>query len=140
MSYLAETEFIFSLRPRDRWNKLTRKILQKVDQHKIHVHLLESAVQELRAVLYSQGKSSRETYASLIFIKTKLMQHGIQEELISIDDYILADRLREDHAELTYFDALHAAAALRRNKTLVTNDVVYERCEAKAITFGELAS
>lgn len=140
MPYLAETEFLFSLRPRDRWNKLTRKMLQRVSQHRIDLSLLESAVHEMRAVLHSEGKGSRETYTSLIFIKRKLMQHGIPEEATGIDDYILADKLREDFAELTYFDSVHAAAALRRNQTLITNDSVYDRCEVKTITFRELAA
>lgn len=140
MPYLAETEFLFSLRPRDRWNRLTQKILQKVSHHKIHISVLESAVHEMRAVLYSEGKSSREICTSLIFIKRKLVQHGIPEEPTSIDDYILADKLREDYGELTYFDSLHAAAALRRNETLLINDNVYGRCEVKAITFRELAT
>jgi len=140
LPYLAETEFLFSLRPKDRWNKLARKLLQKASQNRIHVSLLESAVHEMRAVLYSQGKSPREAYTSLIFIKRKLAQYGIPEEATTIDDYILADKLREDFAELTYFDSVHAAAALRRNQTLITNDSVYDRCEVKTITFKELAA
>jgi len=140
LPYLAETEFLFSLRPRDRWNKLARKILQKASKNRIHVIFLESAVHELRAVLYSQGKGPREVYMSLIFIKRKLMQHGIPEEATTIDDYVLADKLREDFGELTYFDSVHAAAALRRNQTLITNDSVYGRCEVKTITFRELAT
>jgi predicted nucleic acid-binding protein len=140
LSYLAETEFLFSLRPKDRWNKVTRKVLQAIGQEKIHVTLLESAFQELRAVLYSQGKSPRETYMSLIFVKRKLERYAIHEEATTIDDYILADRLREDIEELTYFDSVHAAAALRRNQTLVTNDSVYNLCEVKSITFRELAN
>ena len=140
MSFLAETEFLFSLRPKDRWNKLTRKILQKIAQNRIQISLLESAVHEMRAVSYSQGKNPREVYTSLVFIKTKLVQHGIHEEAITIDDYVLADRLREDFQELTYFDSVHAAAALRRNQTLITNDSVYDRCEVKTITFRELAA
>ena len=139
MSYVAETEFLFSLRPKDRWTKPTRKILRRASQHEIQVRLLESAVQEMRAVLFSQGKSHRDAYTSLILIKTKLTKHGIREEPTTIDDYILADRLLEEHAELTYFDSLHAAAALRLNTTLLTNDNVYARCELKTITFEELA-
>ncbi len=140
MPYVAETEFLFSLRPEDRWNRLSRKILQKVSQHRIQISVLESAVLEMRAVLYSQGKGSRETYTSLILIKRKLVKHGISEEATSIDDYILADKLREDFGELTYFDSVHAAAALRRNQTLITNDSVYDRCEVKTVTFAELAA
>ena len=93
----------------------------------------------MRAVLFSQGKSHRDAYTSLILIKTKLTKHGIPEEPTTIDDYILADRLLEEYAELTYFDSLHAAAALRLNTTLLTNDNVYTRCELKTITFEELA-
>ena len=139
MSYVAETEFLFSLRPKDRWTKPTRKILRRASQHEIQVRLLQSAVQEMGAVLFSQGKSHRDAYTSLILIKTKLTKHAIREELTTIDDYILADMLREEYAELTYFDSLHAAAALRLNTTLLTNDNVYARCELKTITFEELA-
>ena len=93
----------------------------------------------MRAVLYSQGKTLQEVYSSFIYLKRRLAQNAVLEEPTSIDDYILADKLREDYSELTYFDSLHAAAALRRNETLVTNDSVYERCEVKTITFSELA-
>lgn len=140
MLYLAETEFLFSLRPKDTWNRLSRKILQKAKQNTVQVRLLESAINEARAVLYSQGKGPRESYRSLIFIKRKLLLNGIGEEAITMDDYILADRLREDFRELTFFDSVHAAAALRRNQTLITNDRVYERLEVKTITFRELAT
>ena len=47
--------------------------------------------------------------------------------------------LREDYEELTYFDSLHAAGALRRNQTLITNDPIYQLCEVKTITFREIA-
>jgi hypothetical protein len=94
----------------------------------------------MRAVLYSQGKGPREAYTSLILIKRKLMQNGIPEEATTIDDYVLADKLREDFAELTYFDSVHAAAALRRNQTLITNDSVYALCGVKTMTFRELAT
>lgn len=93
----------------------------------------------MRAVLYSQGKTFREVYSSLIYLKRKLAHHAVLEEPTSIDDYILADKLREDYPELTYFDSLHAAAALRRNETLVSNDDVYGRCEVRTMTFSELA-
>jgi hypothetical protein len=69
----------------------------------------------LRAVLYSQGKDPREVYMSLVFIRRKLMQYRVTQEQTTIDDYVLADKLREDFPELTYFDSVHAAAALRRN-------------------------
>jgi predicted nucleic acid-binding protein len=139
LSYLAETEFLFSLRPKDRWSKLSRKILQKASQNKIRIGLLESATLEMRTVLYSQGMTPRGVYRSLVLIKRKLIRYEITEEATSIDDYILADRLREEFKELTYFDSIHAAAALRRNQTLLTNDAVYARCEVKTIPFRELA-
>ena len=81
----------------------------------------------------------QEVYSSFIYLKRRLAQYSVLEEPTSIDDYILADKLREDYSELTYFDSLHAAAVLRRNETLVTNDSVYGRCEVKTITFSELA-
>ena len=93
----------------------------------------------MRAVLYSQGKTFREVYSSFIYLKRKLAQYAVLEEPASVDDYILADKLREDYSELTYFDSLHAAAALRRNEALVTNDKVYGRCEVRTVTFSELA-
>ncbi len=100
---------------------------------------MDSAIQEMRAVLYSQGKTLQEVYSSFIYLKRKLAQYAVLEEPTSIDDYILADKLREDYSDLTYFDSLHAAAALRRNETLVTNDSVYGHCEVKTTTFSELA-
>ena len=94
----------------------------------------------MRVVLYSQGKKPHEVYKSLILVKRKLLPYEVSEETITLDDYILADKLREDFEELTYFDSLHAAAALRRNQVLVTNDNVYLRCEVRTATFDELAS
>ena len=119
---------------------MSRRILHKAKREKIQIRFLESALQEMRTVLYSQDKSPRDAYMSLIFIKKKLGQYGILDEAMSIDDYVLADKLREDFGELTYFDSLHAAAALRRNQILLTNDKVYRTCEVKTITFRELAS
>jgi predicted nucleic acid-binding protein len=140
LSYLAETEFLFSLRPKDRWNKLSRKILQKAGQNRIRICLLDSAILEMRTVLYSLGKTPRDVYRSLVLINGKLIRYGITHEAMNIDDYILADKLREEFADLTYFDSIHAAAALRRNQTLITNDNVFARCEVKTISFRELAN
>jgi len=84
-------------------------------------------------------KLSQEVYSSFIYLKRKLAHYTVLEEPTLIEDYILTDKLREDYSQLTYFSALHAAAALRRNETLVTNDSVYRRCEVETIAFSELA-
>ena len=42
-------------------------------------------------------------YSSFIYLKRSLVQYAVLEEPTSIDDYILADKLREDYSELTYF-------------------------------------
>lgn len=88
-------------------------------------------------VLKSRGLSADQIEETLFLVKEKLIESDVVEAWLSSDDVIrLHELLRRFDVE--YFDAMHAAIALGRNATLVTNDKVYKTLDVKTISFDDL--
>ncbi|MHA1232757.1 MAG: hypothetical protein ACTSPQ_19160 [Candidatus Helarchaeota archaeon] len=122
--YLIETDFLFGLRPSDKYYIKVKKMLELSKNKKIELKITNSAIFETRTVLYSQGKNSKEIYTILTLMKEKLNENNIKEEYVRFDDFILADYLRSKYPELTFFDSLHVAVSKNRNIPLCGNDSV----------------
>ena len=135
--YLIETDFLFGLRPSDPHNEKVEKALQLVKEKKLNLKLINSALFEVRTVLYSQGKKSEEISNILLLMKTKLEEYNIIEVSIQFDDFILAESLRIKHKELTYFDSLHAAVSKRRNISIYGTDKVLKKLNFILKTFDD---
>lgn len=137
IKYLIETDFLFGLRTSDRYNPIVERSLKLAREKKVDLAVITSAIFEVRAVLYSQGKKPAEISRILILMKNKLEENDIHEELIQFDDFILADFLRSTYPELTFFDALHAAMSKRRNIPLYGNDAVLKNLLFISKIFGD---
>jgi hypothetical protein len=69
----------------------------------------------------------------------QLVEAGITGYVATtLSDAIVSERLREQHPDLTFFDALHLAIARRLDKPLLSNDLVIKEAEPRSIMFQEL--
>lgn len=136
--YLVETEFLFGVSPKDRRHRQVTEILQLIKMKKLgDFWACSSAFLEMGLVLKSRGFPAAEIEETLFLVKEKLIESNVLEAWLSSDDIIrLHELLRRFDVE--YFDAMHAATALGRNATLVTDDKVYKTLGVKTISFDDL--
>ena len=135
--YLIETDFLFGLRTSDKFHSIINQTLEQVKEGKVKLKILNSAIFEVRTVLYSQGKSPDDISKILVFMKSKLDEYSIEEEPILFDDFILADSLREKYKELTFFDSLHAAVSQRRKLSIYGSDRVLKKLKFITASFED---
>jgi len=136
--FLVETEFLLGLRPSDKWNNLVREIISLSKMKNFSISYALSALLEIRAILYSHGKDAGFVHRAIAHLKAKLDEEGIEELPLTSDDIILADKLREEKPEATYFDVLHAAIALKNSLTLISNDAIFQRLGVKSLTMKDV--
>lgn len=74
---------------------------------------------------------------ALFLVRQKLFESNVYEEWLGFDDVIRLYELLKKFG-VGYFDAMHAAMALGKNATLVTNDEVYKKLGIETITFEGL--
>ena len=136
---LAETEFLFGLRKGDRHHSAVTKILDACISGLVDIQILSSAVVEVKAVLYSRGLKPHEVEETCSLMDAQLVEAGITGYVATtLSDAIVSERLREQHPDLTFFDALHLAIARRLDKPLLSNDLVIKEAEPRSIMFQEL--
>jgi predicted nucleic acid-binding protein len=136
--YLVETEFLFGIRPNDRWHDQVVKILELFKEGQIkELHSCASAFLEMGLVLQAHSVPADRIEETLFLVKQKLLEFGVLEVELSSDDLIrLYELFRKFDVE--YFDAMHAAVALGRNAVLITNDEVYKTLGVKTVSFDDL--
>jgi len=136
--YMVETEFLFGFQPKDRRYDIVSKILKAYAATKpFPVYFPVSALIEIREIMASHGKTATERLNALTYIKAKATTSNLQELSLSSEDLILCEEIMAQHANLTFFDALHASVALSHKLEIVSNDEAYEKAEVKRISFKE---
>jgi predicted nucleic acid-binding protein len=136
--YMVETEFLFGFQPKDKRYDIVSKILKAYAATKpFPVYFPVSALIEIREVMASHGKTATERLNALTYIKAKATASNLQELSLSSEDLILCEEIMAQHANLTFFDALHASVALSHKLEIVSNDEAYEKAEVKRISFKE---
>jgi len=136
--YMVETEFLFGFQPKDRRYDIVSKILKAYAATKpFPIYFPVSALIEIREVMASHGKTATERLNALTYIKAKATASNLQELSLSSEDLILCEEIMAQHANLTFFDALHASVALSHKLEIVSNDEAYEEAEVKRISFKE---
>ena len=137
-SFMVETEFLFGFQPKDRRYDIVSKILKAYTEAKrISICYPVSALIEIREVMASHGKSAEERLKALTFIKAKADTSNISEINLSSDNLILSEEIMMRHPDLTFFDSLHASAALGNNLTIVSNNKAYDKIGVKRISFKD---
>lgn len=125
--YLVETDFLFGLRAGDRNFEAVVGALRRCKSGAIKLSVPSSSVVEARAVLYSKGLKPNEVEVALGLMGAKLAENGVMDFIqIELADAVYAERLRIENPNLGFFDSLHAAAAARRGKLLLTSNKAYK--------------
>ncbi|MFQ6076151.1 MAG: hypothetical protein ACE5Z5_08470 [Candidatus Bathyarchaeia archaeon] len=57
---------------------------------------------------------------------------------LRLSDVVLAERLRSQSTELTFFDSLHAAMSKRVSTPLLSADPTYKKVGVTTVTYEEL--
>jgi PIN domain nuclease of toxin-antitoxin system len=134
---MVETEFLFGFQPKDKRYDIVSKILKAYAATKpFPVYFPVSALIESE-IMASHGKTATERLNALTYIKAKATASNLQELSLSSEDLILCEEITAQHANLTFFDALHASVALSHKLEIVSNDEAYEEAKVKRISFKE---
>jgi hypothetical protein len=124
----VESDFLFGLRKSDVRHPKVIVALKMHKEGELRIVLLSSATLEVRTVLYSRGLQSKDVEEVFTLMASFLAEYGVDETLpLSLDDIIVAERLRSDEPALTYFDSLHAAASKRLGVTMLSSEGAYGR-------------
>jgi len=136
--YMVETEFLFGIRADDKWHGQVMEILELFKQRRIKsLQSCASAFIEAGAVLQAHGISAERIEETVILMKHRLAEFGVQEVELGSDDVVrLYELLRRYGVE--YFDAMQAAVALGKRATLVTNDAIFKLMGVKTVSFKDL--
>ncbi len=125
---LVESDFLFGLQVADRRHSRVIRALERHKLGEIVIRVLSSAIVEVRSVLYSSGLSQKKTEDFFSLMGVILDDYGVEEFVpVEPSDVIIAERMRIEYAELTFFDSLHAAVSKRLNLKLLSSEGIYSR-------------
>lgn len=136
---LVESDFLFGLRKGDKHQEGVSKALSMHRKGNLGISILSSAAVEVRTTLYSRGLRFHEVEDALAFIDAILSDADVRSYVpLRLSDVVLAERLRSQFAELTFFDSLHAAASKRVGVPLLSGDTIYRKVGVNALVYEEL--
>jgi hypothetical protein len=125
---IVESDFLFGLRKSDARHS---RVIAALEMHRdgmLRITPLSSAALEVRAVLYSRGVQGKDVEETFTLMAALLAEYGVGDALpVNISDVIVAERMRRDEPDLTFFDSLHAAASKRLGITLLSSEGAYRR-------------
>lgn len=136
---LVESDFLFGVRKGDRNHAGVVKTLGMHKRGSLQLRILSSAVIEVRAVLYSKGLALHQVEDVVSLIDAELNDFGVRIYApVRLSDIVVAERLRDEFPNLTFFDSLHAAVSKRLGMPLLSNDPIYKEIGVQAVNFDEL--
>lgn len=136
---LVESDFLFGLRRGDRHHEGVCKALSMHREGPLDISILSSAVVEVRTTLYSRGLRLHEVEDALALMDAILSDAGVRSYIsLRLSDVVLAERLRSQFTELTFFDSLHAATSKRAGVPILSGDPIYRKIGVATITYEEL--
>lgn len=136
---LVESDFLFGLREGDKHHGDVDRALSTCRKGLLDITILSSAVVEVRATLYSRGLASREIEEVVALMDAMLADAGAKDYVsIKLSDIVVAEILRSQTTELSFFDSLHAAASKRARIPLLSSDSIYERIGVTTMNYEEL--
>lgn len=137
--FLAESDFLLGLRKSDKHHRIVMHLLDIHSREEIILNILSSAVLEVKSVLYSQGIKSEAIEESFSLMDQTLLDHGVNEYVaLTLSDVALAENMKSEFTQLTFFDSLHAAVSKRLGVAIVSSDPIYKKIGVQALSFSEL--
>jgi predicted nucleic acid-binding protein len=135
----VESDFLLGLRKSDKRHANVVIALKKHKEGSFRITLLSSAVLEVRAVLYSRGVKGRDVEETFSLMAALLAEHGVTDSsTLSLSDVIVAEAMRNDMPNLTFFDSLHAATSKRLGMTVLSSEGSYARMGLPFIDLDKL--
>jgi predicted nucleic acid-binding protein len=123
---LVESDFLFGINKSDKRHSQVIHSLKKHKEGNLEIHVLSSAVIEVRSVLYSRGHNQDTTAEFFTLMAEVLANYEVKEFIpIELSDVIIAERMRAETPDLTFFDSLHAATAKRLNVKILSSEGMY---------------
>jgi predicted nucleic acid-binding protein len=135
----VESDFLFGLRKSDTRHRNVITALEMHENGKLAITLLPSAILEVRAVLYSRGLKGKDVEEVFSLMAALLAQYGVGEvSTLNLSDVIVAEKMRSDEPDLTFFDSLHAATSKRLGTSLLSSEGIYKRLGLAVIDLDKL--
>jgi hypothetical protein len=138
---IVESDFLFGLRKSDARHSKVIAALEMHREGRLRISPLSSAALEVRTVLYSRGVKSKGIEEAFTLMATILAEYGIDNTLpTNLNDVIVAERLRLEEPDLTFFDSLHAATSKRLGMILLSSEGAYQRLGLPVMDLDKLKS
>ena len=119
---VADTEVLFALSPRDPKHSRVLQLLRE----RADILVPDVAVLEFQAVLRTRGRTFAEIKYALLALREVLARYGVKEvQTLSSGMLVIQCELEEKHG-LSFFDSLVAAAALARDREVVSGDKAFD--------------
>lgn len=136
---LLETEFLFALREGDRFYSNAMRILRIYEERRIaELRVSTSGFLEVANVLRGRNFKSALISKVLAEMRRKIALHDLEELKL---DSMMIEKCEELSSKkelgFTYFDALHAAAAILYDGIIVSNDRIYDKVDIRRLTFED---
>jgi hypothetical protein len=130
----VESDFLFGLRKSDMRHSHVMHALDDHRQDRIRIKILSSAVIEVRAVLASRGLRAKIIEEVLSLMAALLDDYGVSDFVpLSLGGVILAEQLRDQFPDLSFFDSLHAATSKGQRHKLLSSEGIYKKIGLEVI-------
>ena len=133
---ILDTEFIFGLSSTDSKHRDVIKMLKKIKAGEVNnVAVSDIAILETYIVLRNRGKIDE---IETIFQKLNEIcsDYGIKEINTLNKNLILRQMSIENEYEISFFDSLIATSAEMHDRSIISDDSVYDKLELKKINLS----
>ncbi len=135
----VESDFLFGLRKSDSLHSHVLRALSDHKQDRIHIQILSSAVIEVRSVLASRGLEPKVIEEVLSLMAALFGDYGVGDFVpLGLNEVILAERMRLEWPDLSFFDSLHAATAKAQQRKLLSSEGIYKKIGLDVIDLGSI--
>jgi predicted nucleic acid-binding protein len=135
----VESDFLFGLRRSDVRHSRVIRALNDHKKGRFHIIILSSAVIEVRTVLASRRFESKAIEELLSLMAAFLNDYGVNDFIpFGLGEVILAERMRSERPELSFFDSLHAATSKAQGRKLLSSEGIYKRIGLEVIDLDSI--
>jgi predicted nucleic acid-binding protein len=135
----VESDFLFGLRRSDVRHSHVVHALNNHKQDRFHIEILSSAVIEARTVLASRGLEPKTIEELLSLMAALLGDYGVSDFVpLGLGDVMLAERMRSQWPELSFFDSLHAATSKAQGRKLLSSEGIYKKIGLEVIDLDSI--
>lgn len=120
---VADTEFLFSLNPRDRKHQHAMRLIKEITD----IMVPDTAALEFQVVLRARGRNLSQVKMALLALHEALTRSNVEEAKTVSASLLAFQSELEERYGLSYFDSLIAASALTLDRQVISDDDAFER-------------